>query len=266
MLFSKSVTNGLQVGGFVESPSMVMVTWKAETGEHRVTAIEVGGLFCEDVAVKGRVVDIIAVPMTKAVRTLYVCRLVKNAQEIGDWFRMQGMETLLPPGDMHVTIAYSRAQVNWDALHSQTDNLAVPPDFHRSVEPLGDKGAVVLKFQNPVLQSRWSEFKKAGASWDYPSYQPHVTLTYQTDPAMPFVPFPGEIVFGPEQFTELNESWSDNIVEKSKASKRSVDYSKGMQTRHCGVCTHFEMPHACDQVSGHIDADMWCRLFKRRVG
>lgn len=52
-------------------------------------------------------------------------------------------------------------------------------------------------------------------------------------------------------------------VTKAKASKESVDYSKGMNSSHCGVCDHFEPPHACAKVAGHIDVDMWCRLFKR---
>lgn len=215
MLFSKALAEGVQVGGFVDSPSMVLVTWKSESGEQRTSTIEVGGIFCEDMAIKGRVLDIIAVPVLKTRRTLYVSRLVKNADEIGDWFRAQGMPSVMVPGEMHVTIAYSKSEVDWEALDAGQDHVTIPLDRRRTVEPLGDKGAMVLKFQSPALHSRWAYFRKAGASWDYPSYQPHATLTYKANPRSRFIPFSGPIILGPEQFGEVNENWSDSVTEKA---------------------------------------------------
>jgi hypothetical protein len=192
---------------------MVLVTWKSEAGERRVSTIEVGGLFCENMTIKGRVLDIVAVPVLKTRRTLYVSRLVKNAEEIGDWFRAQGMETVVAPGDMHVTVAYSKAEVDWTGLESQNAEVVVPADIRRSVTPLGSAGAV-LKFQSPALESRWGEFLKAGASWDYPSYQPHVTLTYGKPVDAQFTPFVGDIILGPERFSEVTVDWS--AVEKAE--------------------------------------------------
>ena len=52
-------------------------------------------------------------------------------------------------------------------------------------------------------------------------------------------------------------------VEAGKRAKSSVDYSKGGED-HCGVCKFFVAPHACKKVAGKIDADMWCKLFRRK--
>jgi hypothetical protein len=53
----------------------------------------------------------------------------------------------------------------------------------------------------------------------------------------------------------------------AKREKRTVDYSPGMKTRHCGVCTHFsEVAFGvgeCALVRGLIDWSMWCKLFQK---
>lgn len=51
--------------------------------------------------------------------------------------------------------------------------------------------------------------------------------------------------------------------ETSKATKESVDYSKGMPESHCGICEHFRAPHSCTEVQGKIDKSMWCKRFKK---
>jgi hypothetical protein len=66
-----------------------------------------------------------------------------------------------------------------------------------------------------------------------------------------------------------------------KASKQSVDYSRGMKERHCGhayegdenYCRHFIEPPkgaadlgACEKVSGAISRVYWCRLFAKAPG
>ena len=53
--------------------------------------------------------------------------------------------------------------------------------------------------------------------------------------------------------------------DRSKVSKKSVDYSQGMKERHCGICRHFLPPHACRLVRGKIDDGMWCKKFKAKV-
>ncbi len=49
-----------------------------------------------------------------------------------------------------------------------------------------------------------------------------------------------------------------------KETKAEAGYSHGKPNAHCGICKHFEPPHACEIVSGHIEPDMWCKYFSRK--
>lgn len=48
---------------------------------------------------------------------------------------------------------------------------------------------------------------------------------------------------------------------KGKRTQKSVNYSPGTRAEHCGICRHFEPPHRCELVAGHIVPSYWCRLF-----
>lgn len=115
-----------------------------------------------------------------APRTLYVSRKLLNGAEFIAWAKSQGFETTLDAADLHVTIAFSREPVDWmkvgEAWGGDRDGkLTVNPGGARLVEPLGDKGAVVLLFNSADLAWRHMAIREAGASWDWPEYQPHVT-------------------------------------------------------------------------------------------
>lgn len=151
-------------------------------------------------------------------KPLYVCRPVLNAAEIIAHFKAQGFNTTLTPEDMHVTIAYSKARVDWNAPGPAAKTLLILPSLNRTVEVLGDKGAVVLKIQSSELHTRWQEFRQAGASWDYDDYRPHVTITYE-HPAVDLsrvMPYLGEVRLGPERFQELDADWSPAETAKAE--------------------------------------------------
>lgn len=157
-----------------------------------------------------------------APRTLYVQRKLLNAAEFIAWAKSQGFETTTPADDLHVTIAFSRRPVDWmkvgETWSSDKDGkLTVAPGGARLVEPLGDKGAVVLLFNSSELSWRHEAIKReADASWDFPSYQPHVTITYAGgDLDLSKVqPYRGKLVFGPELFSEVDEDWSSKLTEE----------------------------------------------------
>jgi hypothetical protein len=155
-----------------------------------------------------------------APRALYVHRKVTNAAEIIAWAREQGFTTTLPADDMHVTIAFSRQPIDWmkvgEAWGANEDgSLTVKPGGARLVEQF-DGGAVVLLFNSSELGWRHEAIKQAGASWDYPDYQPHITLTY--DPGdvdlSQVEPYRGAIELGPEVFEPLDENWKTRIREE----------------------------------------------------
>lgn len=158
-----------------------------------------------------------------APRTLYVSRKLLNADELIRWAKAQGFETTTPADEMHVTITFSRRAVDWlkvapyDNWDQDKDGkMTVPPGGARLVELLGDKGAVVLLFNSARLAWRHQEMVENGASWDFPDFQPHVTITYAAPDDFDLSkvePYRGKLVFGPEIFAEVVEDWEQTVTE-----------------------------------------------------
>lgn len=151
-----------------------------------------------------------------APRTLYVHRKVKNAAAIIAWAKEQGFSTTLPADDLHVTIAFSRNPVDWMKAGSDWESeVKVPEGGPRLMERFGD--ATVLLFASSSLSWRHEHMKRAaGATWDHPDYQPHITISYDKDaPELADIePFKGEIILGPEVFEEVNEKWLEKVTEE----------------------------------------------------
>lgn len=140
-------------------------------------------------------------------RTLYVSRKVLNAEELIAWAKAQGFKTTLAADDLHVTIAFSRQPLDWMKVgESWQSKLELAAGGPRLMERFGE--ARVLLFKAAELEWRHEAIKEAGASWDRPEYQPHITISY--DPGSPDLaviePYQGQIVLGPEIFKEVNES------------------------------------------------------------
>lgn len=174
-----------------------------------------GGVLHLDVTLIGRKTGTIKA----APRTLYVQRRLLNGDAVRKWATSQGIESTLPPDDMHVTVAFSKTPLDWSQLTPRLSPLVVMAATGREVHQFPPRntpnGALVLKFGAPVFARRWQEFRDAGASWDFPEYQPHITLTYSVPEANvdAIEPYRGPLVFGPEIFAEVNDNWGNEIVE-----------------------------------------------------
>lgn len=151
-------------------------------------------------------------------RPLYVSRRLLNAGALRAWARSAGFTSALADAEMHVTIAFSRAPVDWQAIPPDTKPLTIEltQDGDQHVKMLGT--AAVLRFTAPELEARWRAFRQAGASWDHPGYQPHVTLTYQPPARWPtpperMEPYHGPLRFGPERYKALDTDWKSNVSE-----------------------------------------------------
>lgn len=152
---------------------------------------------------------------------VYGCRRLVNAQQFIDWAKSQGFETTLEPGDLHATIAYSRTPMEWPT--PRRTKLVVRGAKGRQVERLGDKGAVVLRFDSNVLANRWQQLRDAGASWDHDGYRPHITISYRVPEGFNLdavKPYTGPLVFGPEEFKPIEED--QEHVEKMREVKQEV--------------------------------------------
>lgn len=149
-------------------------------------------------------------------KTMYLSRPVVNAKEIIEWAKGQGFATTLEEKDLHVTIAHSSAPINWDDVPLIDTTLNIETSG-RSVVPLGEKGAVVLQFNSEKLQSRWRDIISAGASWDYPSYQPHISISFNAANVdiSRVIPYLGPIVLGPEERDVIRDDFITTITEKS---------------------------------------------------
>lgn len=153
--------------------------------------------------------------------TLYVHRKLLNWQELDTWAKQNGFPTNLAE-KMHVTIAYSKAAVNWYSLMPEVHDLTVRGG-KREVKPLGDGGAVVLSFESPELEARWDYYKSMGASWDYDGYRPHVTITWDLPEGFDLgsvAPYAGDLIFGQEWWEKLDEDWKSGVVEKAERIAR----------------------------------------------
>lgn len=155
-------------------------------------------------------------------RPLYVYRQLKNVGDVNDWARSQGFKTLVPGSDLHTTITYSRRPVNWYRVAGEFTpdrELIVDAGGPRMVDRLGDQGAVVLHFWSGPLAWRNQVMRDLGASWDFPEYLPHVTLTYDGGDLdlSKIEPYRGKLIFGPEIFEPIEEEWNQQILEVSLA-------------------------------------------------
>ncbi|MFU0503641.1 anti-CBASS protein Acb1 family protein [Pseudaminobacter sp. NGMCC 1.201702] len=140
-----------------------------------------------------------------APRTLYVRRDVLNKGEIVRWAKSQGFTDIVP--DLHVTIAYSRTPVDWFKVGtSWSEKVEIGAGGPRQMEGLGADGKyIALLITANELVWRHREIIEAGASWDWPDYQPHISIQIGGDMPANVEPYQGKIVLGPEIFEEVRE-------------------------------------------------------------
>ena len=138
---------------------------------------------------------------------LYVSRKVTNAAAILKHYAEQGLTGLVEPGKMHVTVTYSSNPVNWMEMGAAWNSrLTVEAGGPRLTEAFGQqKNTAVLAFLSSDLKWRHDEMVEKGASWDWPEYQPHITIAYDYNGDIETIkPWTGEIQLGPEIFETID--------------------------------------------------------------
>lgn len=136
----------------------------------------------------------------------YVALRVKNSQQLIDFCLNQGIYPSKPE-ELHVTIAYSRVEFNF-----------VPAIKLLTIAPSNLKfgllnGCLVLFILNSIeLAVEHQRTLEAGATYDYPTYEPHSTILYDADDidigslAVPDF----DLILGDEYVEPLDLDWVDN--------------------------------------------------------
>ncbi|MCA0204290.1 MAG: thermonuclease family protein [Proteobacteria bacterium] len=157
---------------------------------------------------------------------LYASRAVSNPGALVEWAKAQGFTNLLAADDLHVTTAFSR-----DPVAAPTSDSPVTVSDFGQPKRLGDEGAIVLPITGASarrLQEDWQKYRDAGASWDFPSYQPHITLTYDLgDVDLAQVePFTGTLTLDGETQAPLDLSEPSHPVAEPKFSRAEERYRR----------------------------------------
>jgi hypothetical protein len=159
-------------------------------------------------------------------KTLYCSRNLLNGADLVKWAKEQGFEECLDPKDMHVTVAYSKKEIDWTDLKAEKNEVSSkvdknhPAKTKREIKAFGeDKKAIVLTFRCPEIEERWKQFREDfGASWDFDDYHPHISITYNGLPKgvdlKDIEPYEGDLKFGDEHVQEVDTGWKGKTKEK----------------------------------------------------
>ena len=141
---------------------------------------------------------------------LCIKRPILNSEEIHQWFKTQGIESVVSPEDMHITVVYSREPVAWEKAWEAPEGYTIKSG-KRSIEVFGGENSptVVMKMEDKYLSDRHNRLRDAGCSHDWPEYHPHVSITKKglTVPIDSIDPFPGPIYTGPEAYDDIYENY-----------------------------------------------------------
>lgn len=134
-------------------------------------------------------------------------------QNLAAYQAQHGIPSPTPPDKFHITILYSRNYVPWQPK-SDLDVVVTPEHSELAVFGPRDGGAscLVWKLDSEYLTQRFELGMEMGATFDFDSYKPHITLSYDIGDfdykALPLPTFNVEIVS--EFASPLDEDWGES--------------------------------------------------------
>ena len=111
---------------------------------------------------------------------------------------------------LHVTVLYSRKHCPSIKADPSAKHIANFSSYDVFTDQNG-KYVLVMKLNAPSVAARHLKLmSEHGATYDYPEYLPHITLSYDYDmpQAVGITPFPHNIILGEEYVEDLNLDWS----------------------------------------------------------
>ena len=140
---------------------------------------------------------------------LWLHRPLLNWRDIYAWGVEEGVRKMVPPEQLHVTLATVRQSLEWteDELELESDELIVPA----GPKPVQIFGYTLkaLAFSDRRLDHRHEALLARFPEMDHPVLRPHVTLF--RGGKMPKGIYHGELVFGPEIASTFDETTAARI-------------------------------------------------------
>lgn len=134
-------------------------------------------------------------------------RPLLNWQDVYRFALEAGVKKMMPPEQLHMTLATVRDPVDWSLVELQTNELVIPEGF-KSVQILGWT-VKALTFGHPDIKARHEEIKAIYPQMDHPLLRPHVSLF--RGGKLPQQGYLGKLIFGPEILEEFSEEKGRNI-------------------------------------------------------
>lgn len=104
-----------------------------------------------------------------------------DEDKIMSLIKKMGIPNPISREDIHLTLLYSRKYLPNYKAAQDTDMWAYPDDFH-IFKGFDDKEILVLLLKSDDAHKRHKFLmKEHGATYDYPEYKPHITLSYDVD-------------------------------------------------------------------------------------
>ena len=133
--------------------------------------------------------------------------------KLNHWLDSLGLPQAKHP--FHVTTVFSKVPILYITAHSN-DSIMVYPEnmallFLQGNNDLGL--CLCLMLNDPAFYFSHERAMNLGATWDYPTFIPHLTLTYNTQIAdliakpIKIPNFPMQFLAQPEAIMELDADW-----------------------------------------------------------
>jgi hypothetical protein len=84
----------------------------------------------------------------------------------------------VPPEDLHSTIVYSRVKIDWTPEHNINLRVNTDASILETWETRGGSSCLVWHYYSPFQHRRFKEAMAHGATYDFPQYKCHITLSY----------------------------------------------------------------------------------------
>jgi hypothetical protein len=97
----------------------------------------------------------------------------ESSTSLYKWAQEQNIKNIIHPDKMHCTVIYSKTKVI-NYFPYQIPIVLSPRTYKLNIL----NGALVLIFNHPIPRQQFMISKMHGATSDYPSFIPHITISY----------------------------------------------------------------------------------------